>query len=129
MASFPSWFNPDNDADWDTVELQAAANRAVRSIKAVHKRYAAGDIAGAASACRHGGGYPLNSLAATLNDDPGAKQHGYRCLDCGSRLSACPFDGPTKVLVPCEIPPRAWPPAPPPGFLSAEQLIRDALGE
>lgn len=59
--------------------------------------------ADAADLCRHGGGYPLSSPAAHAERDPRAGQDGVRCADCGSVLSAFPFDDPDyTVLVACE---------------------------
>jgi hypothetical protein len=90
------------DADMEMASLEAAGRRASRGRKRMVALRAAGDLDGAAKACRHGGGYPLDSLAARNAADPRAGEPGVRCLDCGSVLSAWPWDGGT-VTAPCEI--------------------------
>lgn len=90
------------DADIEQAELEAAGNRAARGIRRMRALRAAGNLDGAAAACPHGGGYPLDSPAAWASGDPFAGQAGVRCADCGSRLNAFRWDG-GRVLVPCEI--------------------------
>ncbi len=88
-------------ADMEMASLEAEGNRLyARSQKS--KALRATDPAAAAEMCPHGGGYPLNSLAAEHSSDPNAGEDGWRCSDCGSRLSEAKWDG-GKVLVPCEI--------------------------
>lgn len=61
---------------------------------------AEGDLAAAAAMCNHTGGYPLDSLAASWAPDPNYGETGFRCMDCGSRISGIGRDA--EVLVPCE---------------------------
>lgn len=61
-----------------------------------------GNLAAAARKCPHSGGYPLDSPAANYEGDPNEGDDGWRCSDCGSRLSASPWDG-GEVTVPCEV--------------------------
>lgn len=91
------------DADMEQAALVAAGARYARRQRQSVRLRAAGDLAGAARACPHGGGYPLRSLAAQRSNDPAAGQEGVRCDGCGSRLSDFPFNGECTVLVPCEI--------------------------
>lgn len=62
---------------------------------------AEGNLEAAAAKCPHSGGYPLDSLAAENEGDPNQGEEGWRCWDCGSRLTVSYWDGGT-VLVPCE---------------------------
>lgn len=93
------------DADFEQRELEEAGRVYGARKKASELARESGDLKSAAVLCPHGGGYPLDSDAAENSGDPGAGEHGYRCSDCGSRLSESPFsnDGPTEVLVPCEF--------------------------
>jgi hypothetical protein len=90
----------DNDADIEQAELEALGSEADAMLRTMARLRAAGDLTGAAAACTHGWGYPLNSIAATNADDPRAGQDGHRCLHCGSVLRDSPFDH----MYPCEVP-------------------------
>jgi len=91
-----------------THQLYAMGKKAEAGFKIMAARYLAGDVAGAAAACFHGWGYPLNSLAATNVRDPLAGGDGYRCIDCGSVLDRDPFITRTvRVLLPCQQRPHA----------------------
>lgn len=57
----------------------------------------------AATLCPHGWGYPLDSTAATDEKDPHQGGEGWRCKECGSRLTGPGAD----VVTPCEIAPTA----------------------
>lgn len=77
------------DADLEMASLEAEGNRmAARSARSRELR--ATDKAASAAACPHGGGYPLNALAAEHSNDPNAGEDGWRCSDCGSRLTEAP---------------------------------------
>lgn len=99
-----SWFDPEAieterlDADIEQANLEAAGRESARGHKRMLALRAAGDLAGAARACPHGGGYPLNSLAAQNSNDPKAGQQGFRCSDCGSILT----EWAGTVLAPCD---------------------------
>jgi hypothetical protein len=98
------WFDEDAiaserlDADIEMAELQAAGRDYARSHRRMVKLLAAGDKVGAAKACMHGSGYPLDSLAARNSSDPRAGDKGLRCTGCGSILTE--WRG--AVLEPCE---------------------------
>lgn len=87
------------DADIEQADLEAAGREYGRSRKRMVRLRAAGDLAGAARACMHGGGYPLNSPAALNMADPRAGQQGFRCNDCGSVTTE--YRG--AVLIPCDM--------------------------
>lgn len=90
------------DADLEQASYEAQGRAYGAAKRKSETLMAAGDKAGAAAACPHGGGYPLDSPAASHSNDPYAGESGYRCCDCGSRMSASPWDGGT-VTAPCEI--------------------------
>lgn len=108
-----SWFDDEAlaverlDADLEQAELEAAGREFARSLGRMHALRAAGDDMGAAKACEHGGGYPLDSLAASEGTcghvDPFAGGRGWRCRDCGSRLSSPPWEEDYTILAPCEM--------------------------
>lgn len=101
-------FDPNNEADWDTREMQERAREEGRGLARMRAHYRAGRLTEAAGACPHGWEYPLRSKAAA--DDPHEGADGYRCIECGSRLAESSFDTPDpRVLVACEIPPRTNP--------------------
>ena len=89
-------------ADLEMAAFEEEGRRYAAAGRKAKLLYFAGDLAGAAKACPHGGGYPLDSPAAVNNGDPFAGEAGVRCHDCGSRLSDFAWDGGT-VLVPCEL--------------------------
>lgn len=95
------------DADIEAAEFEAAAADHVRSLRAMRRARAAGDLARAARLCPHGWGYPTDSPAAVNSSDPRAGTLGYRCLNCGSWLDRDPFRFPreARAVVPCELPP------------------------
>lgn len=93
------------DADIEQAQFEEESRRFWDRVKMMKGLYGEGKLPEAASTCPHGGGYPLDSLAANYNDDPNEGENGWRCCDCGSRLSTAPFEGEAKVLVPCEIGP------------------------
>lgn len=103
------------DADAEMAFLTAAGRRWERARDRMLALYDAGKLAEAADTCNHGHGYPLASLAASHEDDPGKGRPGWRCLTCGSHLSGDPFGRDVDVVTPCElIPLDARPiPAPP----------------
>ncbi len=90
------------DADFDQRELEALGAETGRALRRSYALREAGDLAGAAATCPHGGGYPLDSLAARNAYDPRAGEVGERCLDCGSVISCFPFEGNTRVIHPCD---------------------------
>lgn len=107
MTGYPSWFNPDNDADWDQVELEQAGRDSARAMRRMLEHYDAGRLDEAAAACPHGWEYPLDSLAAKNHEDPATGEAGHRCNHCGSRLAESSFDTRNpRVLVACEIKPE-----------------------
>jgi hypothetical protein len=77
-----------HDADVEHAQLVEAGRDASRGHRAMLRLRAAGQLADAAAACRHGWGYPTDALAAEHNADPRAGQPGARCLHCGSWWSA-----------------------------------------
>ena len=98
-------FDPEaiyQDADIEQAELEAAGNEYARRARKSAAAREAGDLDAAAAACPHGHGYPLDSPAARHENDPGAGEAGYRCLECGSRLDASPWDD-GRVTVACEV--------------------------
>jgi hypothetical protein len=105
----PINYDPDvpggfQDADFDQRELEARGAEFGRARKRSESYRDAGDLPRAAAACPHGGGYPLDSEAARRDNDPRAGQDGQRCSDCGSVLSAFPFETtePVRVIHPCD---------------------------
>jgi hypothetical protein len=90
------------DADFEQRAFEEESRVFVANLRRSEKLRASGKLAEAADACPHGGGFPLDSLAARNDNDPNAGEDGYRCRDCGSRLSASPWDG-GYVTVPCEV--------------------------
>ena len=110
MIGYPSWFDPDNDADWDTMELQSVGREHDVAIKGMLKHFDDGDKEKAALNCPHGWEYLLNSEHAHNENDPAAGEDGVRCIHCGSRLEDNSWSNPhTKVLVPCEMRPDQRP--------------------
>lgn len=96
------------DADMEMAALEAAGRRASRVRKAAKALFIAGDLDGAAKACAHrGGGYPLNSIAASNDGDPRSGQGGVRCHDCGSAVTCFAWDGKPEVIAACEFKPFA----------------------
>jgi hypothetical protein len=107
VTGLPSWFNPDNDADWDQVELEQAGRDIDRAMRRMLAHYDAGRLDQAAAACPHGWEYPLDSHAARKEKDPATGEDGHRCIYCGSRLADSSFDTRNpRVLVACEIKPE-----------------------
>lgn len=90
------------DADIEQAEFERQGYEFAAREHRSQKLREAGDLTAAADACPHGSGYPLHSLAAEHESDPGAGEDGYRCTGCGSRLDKAPWDGGT-VLIPCEL--------------------------
>lgn len=90
------------DADIEMAELYAAGREASRRRSRSERLFAAGRLMEAAEACPHGGGYPLDSIAARNAGDPRAGQSGVRCDSCGSVLSGFRWDGPVTVVHPCD---------------------------
>jgi hypothetical protein len=90
------------DADMLQAQYEAEGREFGRKQKLSERLRAEGKLVEAAEACPHSGGYPLASLAAEHANDPHVGEDGYRCCDCGSRMSASPWDGAT-VTVPCEV--------------------------
>ena len=104
-------YEPDDffygDVDIEQAELKVAGREAFSRNKRMKTLRAAGRLDEAADICPHGGGFPLDSIAASegttgFGIDPFAGEEGYRCIDCGSRLSGPPWEHPT-ILVPCEV--------------------------
>lgn len=90
-------------ADHMQAQYEAEGRAYSRAQKRMREALARNAREEAAELCRHGGGYPLDSLAARNESDPRAGQAGVRCSDCGSVLSAFPFeDADYRVLVACE---------------------------
>lgn len=95
------------DADIEQAQYEAEGHLYWRQLRRSDALRAEGNLAEAATACPHGGGFPLNSIAASegttgFGIDPFAGEQGWRCVDCGSRLDASPWDG-GAVTVPCEV--------------------------
>lgn len=90
------------DADIEQAELEQAGNEYARRVKRMKEARERGEYDVAASACPHGSGYPLDSLAATNSGDPNAGEPGYRCTECGSRLDVPAYYG-GLVTVACEL--------------------------
>jgi hypothetical protein len=96
------------DADLLQAQYEAEGNAYARRQRRMESLRAEGMLVEAAEACNHGSGFPLDSIAASegttgFGVDPFAGEAGYRCVDCGSRLSGSPWDGDVTVLVPCEV--------------------------
>lgn len=89
------------DADIEQAQFEADGARLAADRRESERLAAEGNLVEAAEMCPHGGGYPLDSPAALNDGDPNAGEHGVRCSDCGSRLSAFAWEG-GEVLVPCE---------------------------
>jgi hypothetical protein len=100
------WDMGREQADYEQAELEAAGAAYARATRRVKALVAMGKKEEAARYCPHGGGYPLNSLAAKNSKDPRAGQAGHRCLDCGSVLDRPSYVSGAVVLVPCELEPR-----------------------
>lgn len=94
------------DADMQQAEYEAEGREHGRRQTKTKQLIQAGDKEGAAKTCPHSGGFPLDSLAAKYDEDPHVGADGWRCSDCGSRLSASPWDG-GRVTVPCEVVPTS----------------------
>jgi hypothetical protein len=95
------------DADMLQAQYEAEGNAHARRQRQADQLRRDGRLDEAAAKCSHSGGFPLDSLAASegttgFGIDPHAGEEGYRCVDCGSRLSASPWDG-GEVTVPCEV--------------------------
>ena len=90
------------DADFEQQDFEQQGRDYTRREREARRLYLAGDDGAAAAMCPHGAGYTLNMPAADHSRDPFAGEDGWRCRDCGSRLSADPWnDG--RVTVPCEL--------------------------
>lgn len=89
------------EADMMQRQYEEESARYMRRKQRSEEERAAGRFEAAARLCPHSGGYPLCSPAAEHESDPNAGEYGWRCSDCGSRLTASPWDGGT-VAVPCE---------------------------
>jgi len=95
------------EADLLQSQLEAEGRRCGRAYRRMRTLRAAGRLAEAAGVCQHGGGFPLDSIAAregttAFGIDPHAGESGWRCVECGSRLSASPWDD-GVVTHPCEV--------------------------
>lgn len=95
------------EADMLQADYEQQSREFGRSLRRSAALREEGKLREAAMACPHGGGFPLNSIAASegttgFGVDPFAGEDGWRCCDCGSRLSAAPWDN-AKLLVPCEV--------------------------
>jgi hypothetical protein len=90
------------DADFEQRAFEEESARYAAKQRKSEKLRAEGNLADAAKACPHGGGYPLDSPAAGHVNDPNVGEKGWRCSDCGSRLSKEPWDRDFTILVPCE---------------------------
>jgi hypothetical protein len=96
------------DADIEMAELEARGNSIYRRMKRAKALFVAGDIAAAARACPHQGGYPLRSQAAQNSGDPAFGVSDWvRCNDCGSVLTSFPWNGAATVVEPCSFKPFA----------------------
>lgn len=93
------------DADIEQAEFEAESNRFWHDRKLSDRLYNDGELDRAASICPHGGGYPLDSLAAQYANDPGVNGEGWRCNDCGSRMSGETLARDARVIIPCEYRP------------------------
>lgn len=109
-------YEPDDffygDADFEQAEFERQGREFSLRLHQAKLLYREGNLEAAARKCPHGGGFPLDSIAASegttgFGADPNAGEDGYRCCDCGSRLSASPWDG-GQVTVPCEQGERAF---------------------
>ena len=95
------------DADIEQAQLEAEGNAFALRLRQSERLRAEGNLVAAAGKCPHGGGFPLDSLAASegttgFGVDPNAGEEGWRCCDCGSRLDTSPWDG-GIVTVACEV--------------------------
>jgi hypothetical protein len=95
------------DADMEMAQLEAAGRSASKRAKCMRALRAAGRLDEAAAACTHGSGAPLRSICSSEGTsgwgiDPNAGEDGWRCHDCGSRLSDEPWVG-GRVVTPCEV--------------------------
>lgn len=94
------------DADFEMRELQEEARRVESIERKVHRLIAEGRKEEAARLCEHRShGYSTPGLAAEAENDPRAKEHGYRCTSCGSFLDSCPWENydSYRVIAACEI--------------------------
>jgi formate dehydrogenase maturation protein FdhE len=89
------------DVDRQQAEFEAEGNRFWSQVKHMKALREQGRLDEAAEMCPHGGGYPLDSLAAKHENDPRQGEKGIRCSDCRSVLTAWPYEGGT-VVHPCE---------------------------
>ncbi len=89
------------DADREQAELEALGRSLDKRHRRMERLLAEGKTIEAARVCSHDGGYPLRSIAAEDLGDPRKGQSGWRCSDCGSVLSASPWDD-GVVTVPCD---------------------------
>jgi hypothetical protein len=103
MYRDPELPNGFQDADFEQRELEAAGNRVSRQLSRMERLKADGRLKDAAEACSHSWGHGSPSLAAERENDPRAKEHGWRCYHCGSFLDRAPWTRDAIVLYPCEI--------------------------
>jgi hypothetical protein len=90
------WFDDEaieqerRDADLEMYAIQAEGDRIWQSYQLAQLARRRGDFDIAYRICFHGGGYPLDSLAAERANDPAPAdaypEHAFRCLDCGAIL-------------------------------------------
>jgi hypothetical protein len=103
MAGFS--YDPEaiiQEADIEMAHLEAQGRAYAAKQESSKKALRAGDLMLAAQRCPHGGGYPLDSLAAKNNNDPRQGEQGVRCTDCGSVVSGFPWDGDVEIMHACE---------------------------
>jgi hypothetical protein len=106
MSNFGFGYDPElprgfQEADFEQYELEQAGREYSARARASEKARAQGDLQKAAELCPHGGGYPLDSLAAKNSNDPRAGEKGDRCCDCGSVVSEV-CNPEAEILVPCD---------------------------
>lgn len=102
-----AWSLDRMEADMLQAQYEAEGNAHARRQRKMLELRKEGKLFAAAEMCDHGGGFPLDSIAASegttgFGVDPFAGEDGYRCVDCGTRLSASPWDG-GEIVVPCEV--------------------------
>lgn len=107
MSSFydPELPNGLQEADFEQREMEEQGREYHRKLtKSGHLRDE-GKWDEAAQACPHGAGYGSPSQAAERADDPRKDEKGFRCCDCGSFLSADPWEDYT-IMAACELAPE-----------------------